>query len=245
MRGQPSSLKPRKRKSNCEVRNSRKVCVSDVCFFWILNVLNCGWRSTLCGQVCATGKRCVRSPKRHTSGERGDGKADDGLERRSHITCECHQASRTRCSASPEPRGPEGKENELRLELDLHGCEANDTSDKQEPEDMDCEEIGRSIFPDDDSNQILPVEQFFGNLDTVQVRLFGSFIHFCALNETVFLCLWWLNSKCLILQDFPQRSSAASAHHQRHGRRRRYYAPEDSDEEEAVHGSSQRDHAGS
>ena len=28
-----------------------------------------------------------------------------------------------------------------------------------------------SLFPDDDSNQILPVEQFFGNLEAMQVRL--------------------------------------------------------------------------
>lgn len=33
---------------------------------------------------------------------------------------------------------------------------------------MECDEISKNIFPDDDSNQILPVEQFFGNLDAVQ-----------------------------------------------------------------------------
>ena len=32
-----------------------------------------------------------------------------------------------------------------------------------------------SIFPDDDSNQILPVEQFFGNLDAMQVSLRAIF----------------------------------------------------------------------
>lgn len=40
--------------------------------------------------------------------------------------------------------------------------------DKQDSEVMDCEDTSKNIYPDDDSNQILPVEQFFGNLDTVQ-----------------------------------------------------------------------------
>lgn len=98
----------------------------------------------------------------------GYSKADGPLERLSHISCECHQsAGRRRCSASPEPEGREGKENELRTGLDLDSCRVNGTLDKQEAEDMECEE---TIFPDDDSNQILPVEQFFGNLDVVQVR---------------------------------------------------------------------------
>lgn len=73
--------------------------------------------------------------------------------------------SRRRCSASPDLEGPKGKENELRTGLDLDGCRPKD---KQEREEMDYEETGKNLFPDDDSNQILPVEQFFGNLDIVQ-----------------------------------------------------------------------------
>lgn len=101
----------------------------------------------------------------------GYGKADGPLEKFSHISCECHlTGGRRRCSASPEPEGREGKENELRKGVDLDGCRVNGTLDKQRPDDMECEETGVTIFPDDDSNQILPVEQFFGNLEVVQVR---------------------------------------------------------------------------
>lgn len=101
----------------------------------------------------------------------GNSKADGPLERDSRISCECHQsAGRRRCTASPELEGQEGKENEFRtgLDLDMDCCKANGSFDKHESEDMDCEETSKNIFPDDDSNQILPVEQFFGNLDAVQ-----------------------------------------------------------------------------
>lgn len=101
----------------------------------------------------------------------GYSKSDGPLERLSLISCECLQsAGRRRCTASPEPEGGEGKENEPRTGLDLDSCSANGTLDKQEHEDMEFEETRETIFPDDDSNQILPVEQFFGNLDVVQVR---------------------------------------------------------------------------
>ncbi|KAE8293199.1 UPF0688 protein [Larimichthys crocea] len=148
MSRQLGSLKPRKRKSSAEVKSSRK--------------------------ASATRRRCVRSPKTHLASESnaavsGYSKADSPSERLSRISCECHQsAGRKRCSASPEPEGQEGKENELRMGLGLDSCRVNGTLDKQEPEDMECEETGKNLFPDDDSNQILPVEQFFGNLDAVQ-----------------------------------------------------------------------------
>ncbi|XP_070696190.1 UPF0688 protein C1orf174 homolog [Pempheris klunzingeri] len=147
MPGQLDSLKLRKRKSSSEVKSSRK--------------------------ASATRRRCMRNPK--TAAESspavsGYSKADWPLERLSRISCECHQSAvRRRCSASPDPEGQEGKENELRTgPLDFDSCRVNAVPDKQEAEDMDCEEIGKNIFPDDDSNQILPVEQFFGNLDAVQ-----------------------------------------------------------------------------
>ncbi|XP_068454538.1 UPF0688 protein C1orf174 homolog isoform X2 [Clinocottus analis] len=94
----------------------------------------------------------------------GRGKTDVPPERLSRISCECHQlAGRRRCSASPQLEGREGKENELRARLgELDGC------GRRESEDMDCGETSKDIFLDDDSNQILPVEQFFGNLDAVQ-----------------------------------------------------------------------------
>ncbi|XP_017266859.1 UPF0688 protein C1orf174 homolog isoform X1 [Kryptolebias marmoratus] len=91
------------------------------------------------------------------------GKTADPAARLSRICCECHEsAGGRRCSASPELEGQEGKENELRTE------EADNTWDKHEAEHMACEENCKNFFPDDDSNQILPVEQFFGNMDIVQ-----------------------------------------------------------------------------
>lgn len=145
MPGQLEALKPRKRKSRAEVKSSKK--------------------------ASATRRRCTRSPRtcsaaESTSAFSGDSRADSPLSR---ISCECQQlVGRMRCSASPDLQGREGKENELRLGLDLDSCRVNITMDKQDPEDMDCDETDKSIFPDDDSNQILPVEQFFGNLDAVQ-----------------------------------------------------------------------------
>lgn len=148
MPGQLDNLKPRKRKSPSEVRSSRK--------------------------VSSRGRRCTKSQKTQAAVESssvvgGCGKADSPLERLSHISCECHQsAGRRRCSASPELEGQEGKENERRTGEDVDSCRVNNIWDKQEPEHMDYEETGKNIFPDDDSNQILPVEQFFGNLDVVE-----------------------------------------------------------------------------
>lgn len=82
--------------------------------------------------------------------------------RDSHISCECQRAAgRTRCSASPEPEGREGKENK-----DWDGCGVGG----QRAPSAECQESRGPIFPDDDSNQILPVEHFFGNMDIVQVR---------------------------------------------------------------------------
>ncbi|XP_075949299.1 UPF0688 protein C1orf174 homolog isoform X3 [Anarhichas minor] len=113
---------------------------------------------------------CTKSPKTQPAAESSSvvgvcSKADVPLERLSRISCECHQLSgRRRCSASPELEGQEGKENELRTRPEP------DSPRVKESEDMDCEETSKNIFPDDDSNQILPVEQFFGNLDAVQVR---------------------------------------------------------------------------
>lgn len=109
-------------------------------------------------------------------------KASGHQERDSHISCECQQAAgRRRCSASPEPEGREGKENK-----DRDGCGGNHGPDKQQPVSTECEESRGPFFPDDDSNQILPVEHFFGNMDIVQVRR-GSF----SLTELVFCCIQW------------------------------------------------------
>lgn len=93
------------------------------------------------------------------------------LERLSRITCECQQLPGSRrCSASPQLEGQEGKENEVMTAKELDRCRVHFAQDGRETEEMDYEGGDKSIFLDDDSNQILPVEQFFGNLDIVQVR---------------------------------------------------------------------------
>ncbi|KAM7404390.1 hypothetical protein PAMP_011738 [Pampus punctatissimus] len=149
MPGQLDNMKPRKRKSSSQAKNSRK--------------------------ASSTRRKCMKSPKMHTKAAEsssvvsGYSKAAAPLEKLSRISCECHQsAGRRRCSASPQLGGQEGKENELRAGPDSDSCRLYGTQDKHEPEDMDYEETSKNIFPDDDSNQILPVEQFFGNLDAVQ-----------------------------------------------------------------------------
>lgn len=122
-------------------------------------------------------KRCLKSPRTSSEADSasavGSCSATDGpLERVSYISCECHQsAGRRRCSASPGPEGREGKENDPRMtRLEADDCRSNGAASKAELEEMECEESGCTLFPDDDSNQILPVEQFFGNLDVVQVK---------------------------------------------------------------------------
>lgn len=139
MSGQPDGVKPRKRKSNSEVKSSRK--------------------------GSASRRRCVRGQRPHSAAESVSAGGAFSKEQLSRISCECTlTAGRRRCLASPELEGAEGKENELLMDC----YRTNSTFDKQEAEDMECEDSGRSVFPDDDSNQILPVEQFFGNLDSVQ-----------------------------------------------------------------------------
>lgn len=125
-------------------------------------------------QASATRRRCIKNPKpaaaESSSDVGGHSKSAGSLERLSSISCECHQsAGRRRCSASPELEGHDGKENKQRTRLDLDCCRVNNIHETQESEEMDYEETSKHIFPDDDSNQILPVEQFFGNLDAVQV----------------------------------------------------------------------------
>ncbi|CAJ1055519.1 UPF0688 protein C1orf174 homolog isoform X1 [Xyrichtys novacula] len=148
MPGQHGDLKPRKRKSSSELKSSRK--------------------------GTATRRKCIESIKTHSAAENPSvvhdySGADSPQERLSRISCECMlTAGRRRCLASPELGGQEGKENELRTGLDMDSCRINSSFNKQESEEMECEDSVRTMFPDDDSNQILPVEQFFGNLDAVQ-----------------------------------------------------------------------------
>ncbi|KAJ0036132.1 hypothetical protein NQD34_004809 [Periophthalmus magnuspinnatus] len=73
---------------------------------------------------------------------------------RSGISCECEQWSdHKRCSASPQPVPHHDKENQQEALC----C----------GERMDYQDYSK-LFLDEDSNQILPVEHFFGNMDAVQ-----------------------------------------------------------------------------
>ncbi|KAM9830034.1 UPF0688 protein C1orf174 homolog isoform X1 [Syngnathus typhle] len=124
--------------------------------------------ATYTQQGSATRRKCVTSQKTHSEAESSSAGGD--AERLSRISCECLQlAGRRRCSASPLLDGQEGKENALRSALVFDNCAWYDVRGGLEAaEGMDCEETDKNVFPDDDSNQILPVEQFFGNLDAVQ-----------------------------------------------------------------------------
>lgn len=93
---------------------------------------------------------------------------------------------------------------------DSDSCVMNSIWDKYEPEHMDYEETSRIMFPDDDSNQILPVEQFFGNLDAVQVR------HVCfnSWGKTGLFVVFFLFGKenvCLLMIS-SEESSSISIH---------------------------------
>lgn len=145
-------LKNRKRKSSSAVKNSTKASSRKRCSKSPRAASDAGNSSTVGG--CSSSSSV----------------ADNPLERVSYISCECHQsAGSMRCAASPGPRGHEGKENDPRMTgLEADGCGVNGGARKVELEVMECEESGCTLFPDDDSNQILPVEQFFGNMDVVQ-----------------------------------------------------------------------------
>ncbi|TWW56241.1 UPF0688 protein C1orf174 homolog isoform X2 [Takifugu flavidus] len=108
----------------------------------------------------ATGIRPAKRPKVSSESRKAGARQGGG----SSISCECQQsAGRRRCSASPEAEGREGKENE-----DWDACGVNRSLDRQQLASPECEDSGGPVFPDDDSNQILPVEHFFGNMDIVQ-----------------------------------------------------------------------------
>ena len=94
------------------------------------------------------------------------------------LSCDgCERPEKTSCGAPPDLEELwEGKENGLRFELNYHRTNVL-------PENMEGDEteasvvIDKSIFLDDDSNQVLPVEKFFGNMEVVQVR--GEFYKKC------------------------------------------------------------------
>uniref|UniRef100_A0A3B3XNS3 CA174 n=1 Tax=Poecilia mexicana TaxID=48701 RepID=A0A3B3XNS3_9TELE len=144
MPSQLDNMTSRKRKSSSEVRASRKVSASE--------------------------KKNRKSQKMHLSPEDSSAlRTSKSADKLSRISCECHEAAdRRRCLGSPELEGQEGKENELRSEQEVSSCKANSVLEEQAPECVEPENSSRVLFPDDDSNQILPVEQFFGNLDIVQ-----------------------------------------------------------------------------
>lgn len=82
----------------------------------------------------------------------------------SQISCECHR--KTCCAALPEREEVYSKENKVGM-IEPDHCSSSAFPEKMESEDMEGIE-NKTVFPDDDSNQILPVEQFFGNLEVVQ-----------------------------------------------------------------------------
>ena len=83
-----------------------------------------------------------------------------------HISCECEDREKhPGCGVSPDPGESEGKENCLGPEQNHCMNSLSETMEGNNTEKY----VDNDIFPDDNSNQILPVEQFFGNLEVVQV----------------------------------------------------------------------------
>lgn len=127
-------------------------------------------------QESATKRRCVKGSQKNSAPESssadcGDSQTGGSRSKGSCIICECHRSpGRTRCSESPDLEGLEGKENKLQTRLEWDDCSRNCTGGKQDCGSLDIKDTSATIFPDDDSNQILPIEQFFGNLDVVPVR---------------------------------------------------------------------------
>lgn len=101
-------------------------------------------------------------------------KPSNPAQRLPHIS-ECQRREKhPSCEAVPN-RGDEweGKENEMRVTLESDHCRIKSFSETMEGEEKDASSkniFPNEMFPDDNSNQILPVEQFFGNLEVVQVR---------------------------------------------------------------------------
>uniref|UniRef100_A0A3P8V933 Uncharacterized protein n=1 Tax=Cynoglossus semilaevis TaxID=244447 RepID=A0A3P8V933_CYNSE len=124
-------------------------------------------------QESATKRRCVKGSQKNSAPESssadcGDSQTGGSRSKGSCIICECHRSpGRTRCSESPDLEGLEGKENKLQTRLEWDDCSRNCTGGKQDCGSLDIKDTSATIFPDDDSNQILPIEQFFGNLDVV------------------------------------------------------------------------------
>ncbi|XP_068607062.1 UPF0688 protein C1orf174 homolog [Brachionichthys hirsutus] len=147
MPGQPNRLKSRKRKTSSGVKSTRK-------------------------HHRASTRRSMKSPGMRLAGESGPAVSGSskagGLVRHPVTRKRGQSASRKKCSASSALVEREGKENELRMELDLDSCKVNVTLEEQDPGKIEFEDMGKNMFPDDDSNQILPVEQFFGNLEVAQ-----------------------------------------------------------------------------
>ncbi|XP_062315709.1 UPF0688 protein C1orf174 homolog [Osmerus eperlanus] len=82
------------------------------------------------------------------------------------ISCDCQDREKhPSCGAAPNPGESEGKENCLGPEQ--NHCRMNSLSETMEGNNTE-KYVDNDIFPDDNSNQILPVEQFFGNLEVVQ-----------------------------------------------------------------------------
>ncbi|KAJ8386879.1 hypothetical protein AAFF_G00165800 [Aldrovandia affinis] len=79
---------------------------------------------------------------------------------------ECMTVANELCPENPR-RDPIELEEKAALEVD-HYC-VNDSFEEAEESEMKMQiQVDSSIFLDDDSNQVMPVEQFFGNIELVQ-----------------------------------------------------------------------------
>ncbi|KAL1021083.1 hypothetical protein UPYG_G00008540 [Umbra pygmaea] len=94
------------------------------------------------------------------------GGCTDSLISSERLCCNLHD--KTSSGAPPELEELwDGKENGVKLELNYYGT--NRWPEKLDNETQESVVVtDKSIFLDDDSNHVLPVEKFFGNMEVVQ-----------------------------------------------------------------------------
>lgn len=111
-----------------------------------------------------------RLPKRPSSGHRAEKASGGSLAETDRVQA----GPLSSCAARGGRKERKGKENSA-------GSKASARTNTEKMEDTECccccccgsaDRADPGLFFDEDSNHIFPVEQFFGNLDAVQVMLF-------------------------------------------------------------------------
>lgn len=112
-----------------------------------------------------------RLPKRPSSGHRAEKESDGSVAETDRVQA----GPLSSCAGRGGRKERKGKENSAGNKA---GASAQTNPEKMEDTECCCcccgsaDRADPGLFVDEDSNHIFPVEQFFGNLDAVQVMLF-------------------------------------------------------------------------